>query len=43
MNRSNGEVKIFINGAQEFSVTQSGTDEGDFEYYSLGIDSINQY
>ena len=39
MNRSNGEVKIFINGAQEFSVTQSGTDEGDFEYYSLGTRS----
>ena len=39
MNRSNGEVKIFINGEEEYSVTQSGTDEGDFEYYSLGTRS----
>ena len=28
MNRSNGEVKIFINGEEEYSITQSGTDEG---------------
>ncbi len=39
MNRSNGEVKIYINGGLEFSVTQTGADEGDFEYYSLGTRS----
>lgn len=39
MNRSNGEVKIYINGGLEYSVTQTGADEGDFEYYSLGTRS----
>ena len=36
MNRTTGDVKIYIDGELEHSTTQTGTDEGDFDYYSLG-------
>ena len=39
MNRTTGDVKIYINGELEHSTTQTGVDEGDFEYYSLGTRS----
>jgi hypothetical protein len=39
MNRTTGDVKIYINGELEHSVTQTGADEGDFDYYSLGTRS----
>lgn len=37
MNRTTGDVKIYINGELEHSTTQTGADEGDFNYYMLGV------